>query len=67
MRDEQYYLNNGWKRERCYVCNGTGMVSDYGCGEDFCGPKECDCCWGNGSYWVTPKGRHVVYPGGPFC
>jgi hypothetical protein len=43
------------------------MVSDYGCGEDFCGPKECDCCWGNGSYWVTPKGRHVVYPGGPFC
>lgn len=57
----------GWKRERCFMCSGTGMVSDYGNGEDFYGPKECDSCWGNGAYWVTPKGRHVVCPGGPFC
>jgi len=49
------------------MCNATGMVSDYGCGEDFYGPKECDSCGGNGCYWITPAGRHVVYPGGPFC
>jgi len=59
----------GWKRERCFCCHGTGMVSDYGAfGEDFLGPKECDCCGGGGSYWVTPSGKaHAIWPGGPFC
>src|SRR4029077_18404903 len=41
------------------------MVSDYGDGCDFYGPKECDCCCGNGCYWITPRGRHVLYPGRP--
>jgi hypothetical protein len=51
--------------ERCFACYGTGMVSDYGDGCDFYGPKECDCCCGNGCYWITPRGRHVLYPGRP--
>jgi hypothetical protein len=58
---------SGWRREDCFVCYGTGMTSNYGCGEDFYGPEECDTCCGGGQYWVTPKGRHVLYPGGPFC
>ena len=58
----------GWKRERCFVCYGTGMTSDYGTGGDFLGPKECDTCGGGGSYWVTPNGKaHAQWPGGPFC
>jgi hypothetical protein len=56
----------GWKQEKCCCCAGKGMVSDYGIGEDFLGPKECEGCWGKGTIWVTPKGRHVIYPGGPF-
>ena len=56
----------GWKQEMCGVCSGHGVVSDYGGGEDFYGPKECKYCWGNGFVYVTPKGRHVAYPGGPF-
>jgi hypothetical protein len=56
----------GWKQKVCTACNGTGTVCDYGNGEDFYGPKECDgCCAGH--YWITPAGRHVQYPGGPFC
>ena len=58
----------GWKIERCYACNGTGQVSSYSIdGSDFLGPKECANCGGTGQYWITPKGRHVLYPGGPFC
>ncbi|HYT41033.1 MAG TPA: hypothetical protein VEP90_01685 [Methylomirabilota bacterium] len=64
---EWYREACGWRRETCYMCYGTGMVSDYGTGEDFYGPKECDYCRGSAQYWVTPKGRHVLYPGGPFC
>ena len=64
MYDE--LIAKGWKTERCPICYGTGMVSDYSW-SDFLGPKECDSCGGNGRYWITPKGRHVVYPGGPFC
>ncbi len=56
----------GWKRERCGSCDGYGIVSDYGCGDDFYGAKECDACWGSGINWRTPKGRHVLYPGGRF-
>ena len=63
---EWFRRQDGWKTGRCYICHGTGMVSDYGMGWDFCGPKECDSCAGNGQYWITPKGRHVAYPGGPF-
>jgi DnaJ-class molecular chaperone len=65
MRTNEEYERDGWKHERCFVCSGTGMVSDSG--GDFNGPKECDSCCGNGAYWITPKGRHVAYPGGPFC
>jgi hypothetical protein len=57
----------GWRVERCFICNGTGLECDYGCGEDFYGPKECGSCGGNGRYWVTPRGRRVLCPGGPFC
>ena len=60
------YEAKGWKYEQCCVCYGTGQVSSYSWG-DFEGPKECDCCRGNGSIWITPKGRRVVYPGGAFC
>lgn len=64
--NENCVCHRGWKYEKCFACYGTGMVSDYS-GGDFNGPKECDKCCGNGAYWVTPKGRHVLYPGGPFC
>jgi hypothetical protein len=53
---EWYREQCGWRQERCYCSGG-----------DFCGPKECSSCGGNGSYRVTPRGRHVLYPGGPFC
>ena len=62
---EWYREQCGWRQERCYCCVG-GLVSDYS-GGDFCGPKECSSCGGNGSYWVTPRGRHVLWAGGPFC
>jgi hypothetical protein len=55
-----------WKSIRCFCCYGTGMVSDYGCGEDFYGPKECDMCAGNGKYWKHKSGVIAQYPGGPF-
>jgi hypothetical protein len=54
------------KRERCFACNATGMTSNYGSGEGFLGPIECRSCNGVGAYWITPKGRHVEYPGGRF-
>ena len=66
VTDEIELLFRGWKIVPCSHCNGTGMTSDYGNGEDFYGPKECDACIGNGRYWTTPNGRHVAYPGGPF-
>ena len=59
---------NGWCRESCSSCYGTGMESDYDYWSgDFMGPKECGSCGGNGQYWISPRGRHVLYPGGPFC
>lgn len=60
-------VDAGWRLESCPICIGTGMVGDYGNGEDFYGPKECGACCGRGTYCVTPRGRHVAYPGGPFC
>jgi hypothetical protein len=63
---EWFRKQEGWRRESCCMCNGTGMTSDYGCGDDFYGPKECGSCNGNGAYWVSPKGRHVEFPGGRF-
>jgi hypothetical protein len=59
--------HEGWRCERCAGCGGHGLVSDFGCGEDFYGAKECDCCAGTGVQWRTPRGRYVLYPGGPFC
>jgi hypothetical protein len=47
---EWFREQEGWRREHCYACCGTGMTSDYGCGEDFYGPKECTTCNGNGMY-----------------
>ena len=44
------------------------MVSSYTAdGSDFLGAEECDRCAGAGTYWHTPQGRYVLYPGGPFC
>lgn len=65
MRTEAEHRKNGWKPSNCFVCSGTGMVSDYS-GGDFNGPKECDTCKGNGHYWISPKGRMAAYPGGPW-
>jgi DnaJ-class molecular chaperone len=62
---QEVRIQQGWKRENCYVCYGTGQTSSYSW-NDFIGPEECDRCAGSGQYWVTPKGRHVLYPGGPF-
>jgi len=63
---EWYREQCGWRRERCYACNATGMTSNYGCGGDFYGPEECRSCNGSGGYWVTPLGRHAEFPGGRF-
>lgn len=60
-------IKKGYRPFGCSICNGTGQVADYGNGEDFYGPKECSRCGGNGQYWLTPGGRHVLYPGGSFC
>jgi hypothetical protein len=58
----------GWHRERCSSCGGHGMVSSYTLdGSDFLGAEECRSCAGAGMYWRTPRGRHVLHPGGPFC
>jgi hypothetical protein len=56
----------GWRR--CPSCGGHGMVSSYALDDsDFLGPEECRHCAGTGTQWRTPQGRHVLYPGGPFC
>lgn len=51
----------GWHTEKCCRCTG-GVVW---LGLDG-GPGECQYC-NSGIVFVTPKGRHVLYPGGPFC
>ena len=66
MKNFEDYFNEGWHEEICFGCGGHGMVSDYGNGEDFYGAKECKTCGGKGKIWLTPKGRHVEYPGGKF-
>jgi hypothetical protein len=63
---EWFRETEGWRCEHCCMCNGTGMTSDYGWDGDFLGPTACRSCAGNGGYWVSPKGRRVQYPGGPF-
>lgn len=55
-----------WTRLPCHECNGHGIVSNYGNGEDFFGPKECDCCNGGGTLWRSPRGALAVFPGGAF-
>jgi hypothetical protein len=62
---EWFYEQQGWHRARCCMCVG-GMTSAYGWNGDFLGPTECKSCAGNGAYWITPKGRHVEFPGGRF-
>jgi len=54
-------LPEGWRLESCSRCSGFGVVW---IGLDG-GPGECAHCVG-GLVCVTPKGRHVLYPGGPF-
>jgi DnaJ-class molecular chaperone len=64
---EWFREQEGWRHVPCCMCNATGMQSQYSLdGSDFLGPKECDSCAGTGQLWVTPRGRHVLYPGGPF-
>ena len=53
-----------WKRVKCSVCDGYGVVSDYRSG-DFDGAMECLSC-NSGYYWISPKGRIAEYPGGLF-
>lgn len=55
-----------WKPVTCHECGGHGVVSDYGDGEDFYGPKECSVCNGSGTLWRSPGNRLAVYPGGQF-
>ena len=62
---EWFRWQQGWKRESCGSCGGHGVVSAYSW-EDFLGPEECSHCHGTGVHWVTPNGRYVLYPGGPF-
>lgn len=58
--------HNDWRRERCWRCDGYGLVSGWA-GVDFAGPKECDACHGGGFVWLhLPSGSLAVYPGGPF-
>jgi DnaJ-class molecular chaperone len=65
---EWFREQEGWRHVSCSMCNGTGMQSQYSLdGSDFLDPEECDSCGGQGQLWVTPKGRHVLYPGGPFA
>ncbi|MBE3040553.1 MAG: hypothetical protein IMZ62_17280 [Chloroflexi bacterium] len=60
-------MKRKWHTITCAACGGAGMVSEYTCGgDDFLGPKECDCCGGSGEQWVSPQGRIADYPGGPF-
>jgi hypothetical protein len=63
---EWFRNQQGWQREKCGACSGYGMVSSYSA-FDFEGPEECNSCGGTGINWKTPKGRYVLYPGGPFC
>lgn len=56
-----------WRTVQCHMCGGHGLVSAYTLsGDDFLGAKECDHCYGNGCLYISPSGRLVVYPGGPF-
>lgn len=54
-----------WLKDRCGNCGGHGIVSDYGMGDDFYGPKDCDSCDGAGSVWISSGDRVALYPGGP--
>ena len=63
---EWFREQEGWRRERCFMCNGAGMQSAYGADGDFLGPEECSSCNGNGAYWISPRGRHLEFPGGRF-
>lgn len=54
-----------WQRVSCYECDGHGVVSDYGNGEDFYGAKECNRCGGVGTVSISNGGAIAQYPGGP--
>jgi DnaJ-class molecular chaperone len=55
-----------WKWIQCTTCEGNGVVEDYGFGEDFYGPEECDDCCGSGRMAITNTDTLAAYPGGPF-
>lgn len=59
-------LAKGYKRDACATCAGYGVVGDYH-DNDFHGATDCPTCKGSGGFWITPNGRRVLYPGGPFC
>lgn len=63
--DKSHDTIDGWHIESCHKCMGSGMQLHYSA-YDFEGASECDGCYGNGIIWVSPKGRHALYPGGPF-
>lgn len=67
MKSLKVLRKEGWQTRPCVYCGGHGLVSDYGVmATDFEGAKECPKCIGTGRVWLTPQGRHVAYPGGPF-
>lgn len=42
--------------EKCYNCDGHGLISDYGSfGLEFYGPKECKTCNGSGKVLKRDK------------
>ena len=51
----------GWRSAKCALCRGYGVKWSY----SQEAPVECDSC-NNGVLYISPKGRRVLYPGGPF-
>lgn len=48
-----------WKQVACGCCAGIEWGG--------CEPRECQDCGGNGSLWLSPRGKALaLYPGGPF-
>lgn len=54
-----------WQAVACGPCGGHGVVAVYS-SNDFLGPRTCGTCDGAGEVYQTPKGRLIMYPGGPF-
>ena len=54
-------IQEGWRTAPCSLCRGYGTKWSYT--QD--GPTECGAC-NYGVVYISPKGRRVLYPGGPF-